>query len=215
MTTSFRTETNGLSGAVAFDNIDNIKLVNTGPELLGVPKAPTAAVGTNTTQVATTAFVTAAITAGTTILPSNATPAVGTVSGTPGASTTYSRGDHAHPSMLSNALPAADSASGTAGTSTNVSRGDHSHPLGAQSLTSNGYITLPGGLMMQWGFNTFSSTGSTVLFPISFPSAVYAVTATAASASGTENCTVYSQTTASFSGKTANSIGCFWIAIGR
>jgi len=52
MSTSFRTEEDGLSGAIAFSGTDNITLKAAGPELLGVPKAPTATVGANTTQIA-------------------------------------------------------------------------------------------------------------------------------------------------------------------
>jgi len=186
MSTSFRTETNGLSGAVTFDNVDNIKLANTGPELLGVPKAPTAAVGTSTTQVATTAFVTAAITAGATIQPSNATPAVPTVTGTPGASTTYSRGDHAH-------------------------------PVGAQSLVTNGYTTLAGGLLLQWGQNVFSAAGSQINFPISFSSPPFSLTfgvgddsnpPTAAVATGVPTAT-------GFRGHCAQTFNVYWMALGK
>jgi hypothetical protein len=99
MTTSFRTEEDGLSGAISFKNTDNITLKTTGPELLGVPKAPTAVVNTNTTQIATTEFVSTAVanavaTGG--IQPSNASPQP---NGTPvaGTSVLYSRGDHVHP----------------------------------------------------------------------------------------------------------------------
>ena len=42
----------------------NLKANIASPTLTGVPAAPTAAVGTNTTQIATTAFVQAAIGAG-------------------------------------------------------------------------------------------------------------------------------------------------------
>ena len=99
MTTSFRTEEDGLSGAVAFSNIDNITLKTTGPELLGVPKAPTAVVNTNTTQIATTEFVGVAVanavaTGG--VQPSNASPMPDGVA-VAGTSALYSRGDHVHP----------------------------------------------------------------------------------------------------------------------
>ncbi len=65
------------------------------PTFTGVPAAPTAAVGTNTTQIATTAFVQSALGAS---VPSASTanPVVdGTAS--PGSATTWSRGDHVHP----------------------------------------------------------------------------------------------------------------------
>jgi len=58
------------------------------PALAGTPTAPTAAVDTNTTQIATTAMVLAQAAAATPL--ANSTAAVGT-------STRYARGDHVHP----------------------------------------------------------------------------------------------------------------------
>lgn len=65
------------------------------PNLTGVPTAPTASVGTNTTQLATTAFVLA--NAGTA---SNALPIVDGVAAA-GVAVTYARGDHVHPTDTS------------------------------------------------------------------------------------------------------------------
>jgi len=62
--------------------------------LTGTPTAPTAAVGTNTTQLATTAFVVAQA--------SNATPIMDGAQ-TPGVSDRYSRTDHVHPADTSRA----------------------------------------------------------------------------------------------------------------
>ena len=45
------------------------------------------------------------------------------------------------------------------------------------SLTTNGYQHLPGGLIIQWGIGG-SSVGETVNFPIPFPNACFMVTAT-------------------------------------
>lgn len=126
------------------------------PTFTGVPAAPTAAVDTNTTQIATTAFVVAQA--------SSATPIIdGT--GTVGTSLRYARQDHIHPTDTTRAplasptftgVPAAPTAAvdtsttqlattafviaqsasatplmdGTAavGTSTRFARGDHRHP---------------------------------------------------------------------------------------
>jgi hypothetical protein len=73
----------------------------TGPLVLaGISTAPLAPPGSNTSQIASTAFVTAAITAAAVPAPSNANPAMdGTAA--PGASALYSRGDHVHPSDTS------------------------------------------------------------------------------------------------------------------
>jgi hypothetical protein len=49
---------------------------------------------------------------------------------------------------------------------------------GRQSLTSNGYQRLPGGLILQWGSVFIAGNGSaTVTYPISFPNAAFIVLA--------------------------------------
>ena len=78
------------------------------PTLTGTPKAPTAAAGTNTTQLATTAFVTSANTA----LLANAAPLMdGTA--TVGTSTLLARQDHIHPTDTSRAPLASPALTGT------------------------------------------------------------------------------------------------------
>jgi hypothetical protein len=59
------------------------------PAFTGTPTAPTAAVGTNTTQIATTAFVIGQA--------SNTTPLANSGSGSVGTSTRFARADHVHP----------------------------------------------------------------------------------------------------------------------
>jgi hypothetical protein len=80
---------------------DTTKANLVSPTFTGAPSAPTAAPGTGTTQLATCAFVGAAITA-TGLTPSSTTPAMDGV-GAAGSATTYSRGDHVHPSDTSRA----------------------------------------------------------------------------------------------------------------
>lgn len=63
-------------------------VVDNGPTLTGVPSAPTAAVDTNTTQIATTAMVLAQASASTPIIDGT---------GTIGTSTRFARADHIHP----------------------------------------------------------------------------------------------------------------------
>lgn len=70
------------------------------PALSGVPTAPTATAGTNTTQIATTAFVLANGSGG---VPAAATPLVDSGSGTVGTATKYAREDHVHPTDTSRA----------------------------------------------------------------------------------------------------------------
>jgi hypothetical protein len=55
-----------------------------------------------------------------------------------------------------------------------------SFPSQGQSLTQNGYVKLPGGLIVQWGsqvvgINGISSITSSVIFPIPFPTACLCV----------------------------------------
>jgi len=52
------------------------------------------------------------------------------------------------------------------------------------SAAANGWTTLPGGIIMQWGSYTFSAlvvnggVNTTITFPIAFTSAIYSVTCT-------------------------------------
>lgn len=79
-------------------------VLSTSPTLAGVPAAPTAAVDTNTTQLATTAFVVAQ--AGSTTPIVDGTAAVGT-------SLRYARADHVHPTDTSRAALASPTFTGT------------------------------------------------------------------------------------------------------
>jgi hypothetical protein len=84
------------------DNADALKAPLASPTFTGDPKAPTPAPGDNDTSIATTAFVTAAMTAAGSTSPSNANPAMDSVAA-PGSSALYSRGDHVHPSDITKA----------------------------------------------------------------------------------------------------------------
>lgn len=82
------------------------------PALTGTPTAPTAASGTNTTQIATTAFVKAAVDAKSVPSASSTTPkANGTAA--VGTETAYSRGDHVHPTDTTRAALASPTFTGT------------------------------------------------------------------------------------------------------
>ena len=84
-------------------------VLNTSPSLGGIPTTPTAAVGTNTTQIASTAFV---IANGTTL--SNTVPVVNGIASA-GVATQASRQDHVHPSDTTKAGVTGSGASGTWG----------------------------------------------------------------------------------------------------
>lgn len=99
--------TGAVSGSVAFDGSANVSITTTlasSIALTGVPTTPTATVDTNTTQVASTAFVLGQAGAATPLV--NGTAAVGT-------STRYARQDHIHPIDTSRAPTASPNFTGT------------------------------------------------------------------------------------------------------
>ena len=94
-----------------------------------------------------------------------------------------------------------------------------------QSLASNGYQKLPGGLILQWGTYTYSAGTDSVVFsvtfPLAFPGACFVVTG---NASGTSDFfSDVSKTTTGFSGRIFDRIGSapvgpgslYWYAIGN
>jgi hypothetical protein len=91
---------------------DTTKAPLVSPTFTGTPAAPTPTAGTNTTQLATTAFVGTAITNANVPPSSTAIPAMdGT--GAAGTATAYSRGDHVHPTDTSRAPLASPIFTGT------------------------------------------------------------------------------------------------------
>ena len=101
------------------DSQDALKASLASPIFTGDPKAPTPAPGDNDTSIATTAFVTAAMTAAGSVNPSSANPLMDGVAA-PGTSALYSRGDHIHPTDTSREATVA------AGTTAQYYRGDKS-----------------------------------------------------------------------------------------
>ncbi|MBV9199293.1 MAG: hypothetical protein JOY83_06055, partial [Alphaproteobacteria bacterium] len=88
-----------LSGSTLASGVTASSLTSFGasPAFTGIPTTPTAAVDTNTTQVASTAFVLGQAASTTPLI--NGTAAVGT-------STRYARADHAHPTDTTRAATA-------------------------------------------------------------------------------------------------------------
>jgi hypothetical protein len=138
------------------------------PIFTGLPQAPTAALGTSTAQLATCAFVAAAIAA----LPAQPAPSTANplMDGTaaPGTSVLYSRGDHVHPtdtsraaaSALANYMPLAGgnftgAVSAPAMTITGT--------LGANEVASSTDVTAGGTISATVGFNCQSANGQTTL----------------------------------------------------
>lgn len=92
------------------------------------------------------------------------------------------------------------------------------------SLSGNGYINVPGGLIIQWGGVTTTSSSHNVSYPISFPNNVYSVVACAADSdvsTSAETCGVNDADTSGFEihgyrNNTGASIGlAYWVAFGR
>jgi hypothetical protein len=167
------------------------------PTFTGIPLAPTANAGTNTTQIATTAFVNSAVTTATGSLGTMSTQNASSVTITGGSITgitdlTVADGGTGASTFTTNSVVLGNGSSSLAGnmvapsTSGNVlasngttwgSSALSSLAVFDKSLSSNGYQKLPGGLIMQWCVGTASSseTGQTVNFPITFPNATLTV----------------------------------------
>jgi hypothetical protein len=91
-------------------------------------------------------------------------------------------------------------------------------PASGQSLATNGYIVLPGGLYVQWGQAAFGGQSSVgVTFPVAFPTAVFTVYATAGGTGGNLPITAGNTSTSGFNAYTnaSTSAGLSWLAIGR
>jgi len=96
---------------------------------------------------------------------------------------------------------------------------------GTLSAASNGYVKLPNGLIIQWGFDS-TSFGNTTTFPIAFPNNCFNVSVTLnTSVNSTQSgvaiyCAIYSKTTTGFTTQgigwnSASVSGKYWFAIGN
>lgn len=116
------------------------------PDLTGTPTAPTQSAGDNSTRIATTEYVDGAVSSG---VPDATTDTAGKVE------------------LATNAEALAGSDTTRAVTSAGLAS--------ATSLASDGYMMLPGGLILQWGTGGGSNTG-TETFPTAFPTECVALT---------------------------------------
>jgi hypothetical protein len=94
--------------------------------------------------------------------------------------------------------------------------------INPQSLTTDGYQKLPGGLIMQWGTVATTQTGNTVPaldtnFPIAFPNACLSLQATTVSPSTPsidgELAVIFNQTQFGIRNRNAVVSAC-WLALG-
>jgi hypothetical protein len=113
---------------------------------------------------------------------------------------------------VGNATTAA-ACSGNAATATNATNAATAAAvtsLGTNSIGTNGYQRLPGGLIMQWGF---SASWAAVTFPLTFPTNCFSVTSTA---TGNHEHSVNTVTATGFSPGTNGSTSSFyWMAFGN
>lgn len=114
--------------------------------LTGVPNAPTASPGTNTTQIATTAFV--------------------ATSFAPLASPTFTGA----PSLPTGAVGVTQA---VADASTKLATTAFVNPSTTNS--ANGSVELPSGIIMKWGTDSSATNPRTISFAGSFPTACYSV----------------------------------------
>ncbi|MBZ0127148.1 MAG: hypothetical protein K8F32_12325 [Rhodocyclaceae bacterium] len=188
---------NDANFATTITNALALKAPLASPALTGVPTAPTAALGTNSTQLATTAFIAAALAAISDS--SEATRGLIKISSAAEAQALTNDLKAITPAKLSEAFKGSN-----------------------QSLAGSGYQKLPGGVIVQWGSMPVTASGgtATIAFPITFPTGPYVITASPSSvASATPNSIGIGNATTSSTlylhNHSAISQGGFWIAIGK
>jgi phage-related tail fiber protein len=93
---------------------------------------------------------------------------------------------------------------------------------GLSLLSANGYQRMPGGLIIQWGFGTAGSSGTTIIntYPIAFTKAVYSVVSQHIGAEPTvniisDNAFTFSLTQVGLRSNYVNNVAVMWIAIGQ
>ena len=192
------------SGPEALANLGGAPLAS--PALTGTPTAPTPVAGTNTTQIATTAFVAAVKASLDSTSALKAPLASPALTGTPTAPTAAA-GTNTTQLATTGFVQAAITAMSTAseavkgllriGTQTEIDAGaldtvavtPKKMRWGfAANFSPNGYVVFPtwlGGFVVQWGtFNNASTSTGTFPFPIEFPTGALSVSLTRAGGTG-------------------------------
>lgn len=167
--------TTAVAGAVEFDGTNLYITQTTGPTrqilaylsspaFTGTPTAPTAAVDTNTTQLATTAFVLGQAGSLTPVM--NGTAAVG-------VSTRYSRQDHVHPSDTSRSPTASPTFTGTV-TIPTVIAGDNSSKAASTAYVATAVANDDNNTVLT-GITTIASIkGGAATLPVNVPNGLVA-----------------------------------------
>jgi hypothetical protein len=82
------------------------------------------------------------------------------------------------------------------------------------SIVNAGYQRLPSGLIIQWGFNTFTPGGTAVFFPIAFPGGVNSVTFGAVGSAPQPVPSFATPNTGGFTGFASSNTPVTWMAVG-
>jgi len=154
--------------------VDSSIATSASPALTGTPTAPTAALNTNTTQLATTAFVLGQA--------GSATPSMdGTVA--VGTSNTYARGDHVHPSDTSRAPLASPGLTGTP-TAPTPSSGDNS-----TKIATTAYVRSE--MYLAWSCSVAGTTASTQYCNWTLPAGITVTGFDLAASTAAAGCTTF------------------------
>jgi hypothetical protein len=213
---------NGGTGVTSSTGTGSVVL-SASPTFTGTPLAPTAAPGTNTTQLATTAFVqnvAGGLGTMSTQNANNVNISGGVINGaTVGATTAATvRG-----TTVTATSQFSGPGTGLTGSASGLSIGGSAATVGlsqfASSLSGNGYQFLPSGLLIQWGYAAPGwGSGTPINFPITFPNACFCITTgpEGSSPPTTNNIAVVAVlNTSSFAFWATATTGQYWMAIGN
>jgi hypothetical protein len=169
---------NGGTGVTSSTGTGSVVL-SASPTFTGTPLAPNAAPGTNTAQIATTAFVQNVASGLGTMSSQNANNvniSGGAINGTTVGATTAGtvRG-----TTVTATSQFSGPGTGLTGSASGLSIGGSAATVGlsqfASLLSANGYQFLPSGLLIQWRTVNGFGSGDFQSFPIAFPNNVFAI----------------------------------------